>query len=269
VFREVSDEPSVEVGESEEGLHFLLVRRSGPLGNASDLDQVHHNGVVRDNYSEVLDRGFVEFAFVGTEVELMLLQQLQNAAGDLPVLFKGLCEDEDVVQIDHNHAFRDEVLEDVVHHRLEGGGTVREAEEHDKGFVQAAVGPEGGLPFISFIYLDVVEAPSDVQFREVLGSVELRNQFRNQRERVLVFHGHGIQGAVVLYQTEFPILLFNKEDWSSHRGLGGSDPSRLEVFLQKGIQFFLFGGGEQVDLATFRRSIGGELDGVVPRLGPQ
>jgi len=140
---------------------------------------------VRDDYSEVLDHGFLEFAFVRTEVELMLLQQLQNAAGDLPVLFKGLREDEDVVQIDHDHAFQDEVLKDGVHHRLrlEGGGTVCEAEEHDKGLVQAMVGSEGGLPFVSFLYPDVVEAPSDVQFCEVLGSTELRNQFRNQQER--------------------------------------------------------------------------------------
>ena len=186
VFREVLDEPLVEVDESKEGLYFLLVCRSRPLGNASDLDWVHRDGVVRDDYSKVLDRGFLEFTFVGTEVELMLLQQLQNVAGDLPVLFKGLCEDEDVVQIDHDHALRDEVLEDVIHHRLEGGGTVREAEEHDKGLIQAAVGPEGGLPFVSFLYPDVVEAPSDIQFHEVLGSTELCNQFQNQWERVLV-----------------------------------------------------------------------------------
>jgi len=269
VFQEVSDEPLVEVGEFEEGLHFLLVRQSGPLGNASDLDWVHCDGVVRDDYSEVLDCGFLEFAFVGTEVELMLLQQLQNAAGDLPVLFKGFREDEDVVQIDHNHAFRDEVLEDVVHHRLEGGRTVCEAEQHDKGLVQAAVGLEGGLPFVSFLYLDIVEAPSDVQFHEVLGSAELRNQFRNQREWVLVFHGHGIQRMVVLYQAEFSVLLFNKEDRSGHQGLGGLDPSRFEVFLQKGVQFFLFRGREWVDLATFWRSIGGELDSMVPQLGPR
>jgi len=134
---------------------------------------------VRDDYSEVLDRGFLELALVGMEVELMLLQQLQNAVGDLPVLFKGLREDEDVVQIDHDHAFRDEVLKDVVHHCLEGGRTVREAEEHDEGLIQAAVGPEGSLPFVSFLYPDIVEAPSDVQFREVLGSAELRNQFQN------------------------------------------------------------------------------------------
>jgi len=183
MFREVLDEPSVEVGESEEGLHFLLVRRSGPLGNDSDLDWVHRDGVVRDDYSEVLDRGFLKFAFVGTEVELMLLQQLLDVMGDLPVLFKGFRKDEDVIQIDHDHAFRDEALEDVVHHRLEGGRTVCEAEEHDKGLVQAVVGWEGGLPFVSFLYLDIVEAPSDVQFCELLGSTELRNQFRNQREQ--------------------------------------------------------------------------------------
>jgi len=101
------DEPSVEVGESKERLHFLLVCRSRPLGNTSDLDWVHHNGVVRDDHSEVLDCGFLELALqvVRTEVELMLLQQLQNAAGDLPVLLKGFCEDKDVIQIDHNYAF--------------------------------------------------------------------------------------------------------------------------------------------------------------------
>jgi len=109
----------------------------------------------------------------------MFLQQLQNTVGDLPVLFKGLHKDEDVVQIDHNYAFRDEVLKNVVHHHLEGGGTVREAEEHDKGLVQAAVGLEGGFPLVSFLYPDVVEAPLDIQLCEVLGSTEFRNQFRN------------------------------------------------------------------------------------------
>jgi len=38
---------------------------------------------------------------------------------------------------------------------------------------------------------------------------------------------------------------------------------------QKGIQFFLFGGGEWVDLATFQRGIGDELDDVIPQLGPR
>ena len=47
-----------------------------------------------DDDSEVLNRGFLKFAFVGTEVQLLFLQKLQNAAGDLPVLLEGLREDE-------------------------------------------------------------------------------------------------------------------------------------------------------------------------------
>ena len=179
MFQEVLDEPSVEVGEFEEGLHFLLIHWSGPLSNASNLDWVHCDRVVRDNHSKVLDHGFLKLTLVGMEVEFVLLQQLQNVAGDLPMLFKGLHEDEDVIQIDHDYAFRDEILKDVVYHGLKGGGTVRKAEGHDKGFIQAVVGTEGGLPLVSFLYLDVVEAPPDIQFHEVLGSMELCNQLRN------------------------------------------------------------------------------------------
>ena len=58
-----------------------------------------------DDSEVVLDRGFLEFAFVGTEVKLMFLQKLQNVAGDLSVLLEGLREDKYIVQIDYNHAF--------------------------------------------------------------------------------------------------------------------------------------------------------------------
>jgi len=44
-----------------------------------------------------------------------------------------------------------------------------------------------------------------------------------------------VQRAVVLYQTELPVLLFYKEDRGGHWRLGGSDLSRFKVFLQKGV----------------------------------
>jgi len=73
VFREVPDELLVEVGEPEEGLHLLLVHQSGPLSDAGNLDWVHGDRVVRDDHSEVLDRGFLELTLVRMEVELVLL----------------------------------------------------------------------------------------------------------------------------------------------------------------------------------------------------
>jgi len=71
VFQRVSDEPLVEVGEPKKGLHLLLVRQSGPLSNASDLDQVHCDRVVRDDHSEVFDCGLLELTLVGMEVKLV------------------------------------------------------------------------------------------------------------------------------------------------------------------------------------------------------
>jgi len=67
VFQEVSDEPSVEVGEPEEGLYFLLIYWSGPLSNTSDLDRVHCDGVVGDDHSEVLNHGFLELTLTVSE----------------------------------------------------------------------------------------------------------------------------------------------------------------------------------------------------------
>jgi hypothetical protein len=50
------------------------------------------------------------------------------------MLLNGLYEDEDVVEVNTDDAFHNKVLEDVVHHGLEGGGRVSESEKHHQGF---------------------------------------------------------------------------------------------------------------------------------------
>src|SRR6266508_1202715 len=86
MFQKVLNKPPIEVGEAQEGLYLLLVCRSRPFGNASNLDWIHCNGVMGDDHSEILDCGLLKLALVRAEVELVLLQKLQNAAGDLPML---------------------------------------------------------------------------------------------------------------------------------------------------------------------------------------
>jgi hypothetical protein len=53
---------------------------------------------------------------------------------NLAVFFHRVGEDQDVVEIDGNDAFSDQVLEDLVHHGLEGGRTIGEAKLHDQWF---------------------------------------------------------------------------------------------------------------------------------------
>jgi len=92
---------------------------------------------------------------------------------------------------------------------------------------------------INFLHVDI-ETPSDIQFREVLRPLELCDQLWDEQQQVLVFHGHGVEHPVVLYEPKTTILLLNEEDWGSHQRLRRSDPTQLKVLLEKGIQFLLF-----------------------------
>ena len=61
----------------------------------------------------------------------MLSESLEHQACHPVMLFHRFREDEDVVQVDTDYTFGNEVLEDIIHHGLEGGRAVGEAEEHD------------------------------------------------------------------------------------------------------------------------------------------
>ena len=59
----VLNEPSVEVSESQEQLHFLLVGWDRPFGNSSHLDRIHADRIVRDDNSEILYLHVFELTF--------------------------------------------------------------------------------------------------------------------------------------------------------------------------------------------------------------
>src|SRR5882762_7360860 len=118
------------------------------------------------------------------------------------MLFNRLGVYQDVVQVDYYYPFHNELVEDVVHHGLEGGWAVSQTEKHHEGFEEAAVGAESSFPLISFLHPDIIEPPPHVEFSEVLCSAQLLNEFRDEWERVLVFDRHGIERAVVLDETK-------------------------------------------------------------------
>ncbi len=89
-------------------------------------------------------------------------------------------EDENIVKIDRDLSFGDEVTEDIVHHPLEGGGWVGESEEHDSGFEQSSVHVEGSFFLVAFFDLDVVVSPTNVKLREELCTTKLVNEFGDQ-----------------------------------------------------------------------------------------
>ena len=83
-----------------------------------------------------------------------------------------LGEDEDVVQVDDHLSFGDKIGEDGVHHCLKGGQAVAQAEQHHQGFEESSVSPEGSLVLISGLDADIVVAPADVEFGEIVCAAE-------------------------------------------------------------------------------------------------
>jgi len=114
------------------------------------------------------------------------------------MLLLHLCKDQDVVQVYYYDSFSYDGLEDVVHHGLEGSGTIGYSEKHYERFEQATVGVESRLLFISGLDAHIIEAPTNIEFCEVLGSAELRDEFGDERERVSVLDGDGDKSEFVL-----------------------------------------------------------------------
>ena len=57
---------------------------------------------------------------------------------------------------------------------------------------------KGRFSFISGLDTYVIETPLDIKFCEVLGSAELGDEFRDEREGVSVLDSYGVQRTIVL-----------------------------------------------------------------------
>jgi len=97
------------------------------------------------------------------------------------------------------------------------------------------VSAEGHFPFISRLNAYIIEAPANIQFREVPSSVELGDEFGDKREGISVLDSYGIQYMIVLDQLEQAIFLFNEEHKGCYGEFGGLNSSSMQVFLQEGI----------------------------------
>jgi len=115
------------------------------------------------------------------------------------MLFNSPCKDQDVVQVHHYYSFSDEVPKDAIHYYLEGGQTVCHPKEHYQGLKQAVVDIEDSLLLVSGLDAYVVETLANVQFSEILGSVELQYEFRDKGQGILVLYYHGVESPIVLY----------------------------------------------------------------------
>src|ERR1700746_112917 len=119
--REIPNEPSVEIQESNKGLDVLHLRWLWPVCDSLDLNRVHRYAVLGDDESEVIHLSTRELAFLWSEEKLVGAEGLEYSSGDSPMVCKGGGVDEDVIHVTDSLIPVNEGAEEVVHHCLEGG----------------------------------------------------------------------------------------------------------------------------------------------------
>ena len=133
----------------------------------------------------------------------MFSEHVQDSGHDLPIVFDCASVYQEIIHIDRHVSFINEVLEYVIHHGLEGGRAVGEAEDHDQGFKEAPFHLEGSFPLISLLDSYIVASPMYIQFRKVSG-LGVQNPVDNdwyEGQRVGVLHCHCIELSVVLDES--------------------------------------------------------------------
>jgi hypothetical protein len=160
---EVLDKVSIEIGKLNETSDFFEFCGWCPISDGLYFDRVHGNFAGTDDQSEVVNMGLLEFTFLGSEVKIVFFEVLKNFVNDLPMFSESGAPNEDVIQIDCNFPFSNQICEDGIYQCLERGGRVGEPEEHDAWLEETLVGDEGCLPFIAFFNPNIMVAPMNIK----------------------------------------------------------------------------------------------------------
>src|SRR6267378_76897 len=120
--------------------------------------------------------------------------------------------DEDVVHVDDNprsllKEVELDILENLVHHRLECTWRICQSKEHNPWFEETIFGLECRFLFIPCLDPNVVIAPSYVKLGEDIHILHLTDEIGNERQGVSVSNGELIQPSIVLYRSEFAVFL--------------------------------------------------------------
>src|SRR3979490_2785844 len=110
---------------------------------------------------------------------------------------------------------------------------------HYQWFKKSAVCPESSFPLVTFLDVDIIVAPLDVQFCEVPRAAKSVNEVVNKWKGVSVLNSDLIQSVVILDELEDAVLFLDKKDWGSDRRFRWAYVSSFECFIKEGVEFRL------------------------------
>src|SRR5882672_5455176 len=132
------------------------------------------------------------------------MQTFQDTSDVDLMIFKGVGEDEDIVEVDH---YKDviHVSEDMVHEGLECSGSIGEPHGHNQEFEGAISGAKCCLPLMASGDTNIVVAGPQVKLGVDLGTAELVQEVGDQRDQVPIIPGELVEVPKVDTESEGPI----------------------------------------------------------------
>src|ERR1700731_1002930 len=180
---------------------------------------------------------------------MVVPEDKENLGRVIPEFFEGVRSDKYVVDVDKNMSSCDESLEERIHEGLENGRGVGNSEGHYLANKMTVFTNEGQQLFGGPGGLDIVEALSDIQLREVLESFEPVEDFPDKGEWIGFLLRNLIKLLIVNNRTEFVIFLL-EEEWRSPGGMSMIDASGCQVLVDPFPEFCTIGLWHGVELGS-------------------
>src|SRR5467141_5148160 len=109
-----------------------------------------------------------------------------------PMIFKGVGEDEDIVEVDHYEDVS-HVSEDVIHEGLERSRSIGESNRHNQEFERAILGVKCCVPLMARGDANIVVASPQVELSVDLGTAKLVKEVGDKRDRVPILPGELVE----------------------------------------------------------------------------
>src|SRR5882672_4145106 len=150
------------------------------------------------------------------------MQTFQDALDVDLMIFQGIGEDEDIVEVYH---YKDvsHVSEDMIHKGLKHSGGIGESHGHNQEFERAISGVKGCLPLVASGDVHIVVVSTQVELGVDLGTSELVKEVGDKRDWVLILPGELVEVPKVDTESQGPIFLLPKQDRGTCWRLGQSD----------------------------------------------
>jgi hypothetical protein len=117
------DEPTIEIGKSEEGLYVLDFPGFGPILYDFNFVLCHLETIGTEDITEVFNGLLMEFTLVRTSVKTIRAEATQDLADMLAVEFRRIREDENIIEINDDTDIQ-HIFEDIIHETLKSRRSV-------------------------------------------------------------------------------------------------------------------------------------------------